>query len=276
VAGLTVALAGQAFAVTGNFERDHVNTGVGLVVFYDDAGQFAGRCSGTLLTPTVFLTAGHCTVGLDDARVYFEQDAGANLGPDGIDTVTGYPFSGGVEAASVHTMAGFDGYVTFPDTSDVGIVVLDEAVDGVRYGALPPVGSLDEIARPSRKQDVWFTVSGYGLSYLNPAQQVSFRERLSARATLTNLRSNLAGGANFAHSGNPGNGKGGTCLGDSGGPVFHRDTDVIAGLTSFGLSQQTCTGPGFAYRTDLQKVHDFVLEVASDVGEADLVRFAAP
>jgi hypothetical protein len=281
-AGVAALLAGSAVsasAITGNFEKDFTNDGVGLVVFYaDPEGEvFAGRCSGTLLTPTVFLTAGHCTDGAEAARVYFEQDAGANLDPvTGIDAVTGYPFEGGVEAASIHTMDGYDDYATFPDTSDAGIVVLDDAVENVRFGALPTVGSLDELARPSQKQDVWFTVSGYGLSYVNPAQQISFRERLKARATLTNLRSNLACGANFAHSGNPGGGKGGTCFGDSGGPVFHRDTDVIAGLTSFGLSQQTCTGPGFAYRTDQERVHDFVLAVATAVGEADLVRIAAP
>jgi hypothetical protein len=276
-AGVAALLAGSAVsasAITGNFEKDFTNDGVGLVVFYDDEGDFAGRCSGTLLTPTVFLTAGHCTAGTADARVYFEQDAGANLDPEtGIDTVTGYPFSGGVEAASIHTMDGYDDYATFPDTSDAGIVVLDDAVENVRFGALPTVGSLDELARPSQKQDVWFTVSGYGLSYVNPVQQVSFRERLKARATLTNLRSNLAGGANFAHSGDPGGGKGGTCFGDSGGPVFHRDTDVIAGLTSFGLSQQTCTGPGFAYRTDQERVHDFVEE---HLGEGETLRVVAP
>ncbi len=32
---------------------------VGLVVFYDSAGEFIWRCSGSLIDPRTFLTAGH-------------------------------------------------------------------------------------------------------------------------------------------------------------------------------------------------------------------------
>jgi secreted trypsin-like serine protease len=64
------------------------------------------------------------------------------------------------------------------------------------------------------------------------------------------LRSRLADGYDLAHSGDPGRGKGGTCFGDSGGPVFLSGSTIIMGVTSFGLSAQNCTGPGSAYRTD--------------------------
>ncbi|HEY2818817.1 MAG TPA: hypothetical protein VGK44_16980 [Casimicrobiaceae bacterium] len=33
------------------------------MVFYDETGAFAYRCSGALITPTVFPTAGHCAGG---------------------------------------------------------------------------------------------------------------------------------------------------------------------------------------------------------------------
>ena len=42
---------------------------------------------------------------------------------------------------------------------------------------------------------------------------------------------------------------GGTCFGDSGGPNFIGDTNVIAGVTSFGLNS-TCAGTGGVYRID--------------------------
>ncbi len=40
---------------------DNVHTWVGLIDFYDAGGEFFQRCSGSLISPTKFLTAGHCT-----------------------------------------------------------------------------------------------------------------------------------------------------------------------------------------------------------------------
>ena len=89
------AFATPANAITGDFVEDNEHPFVGLVVFYDADGEFVWRCTGSLLTPTVFLTAGHCadTVGgAVTARVYFQQDAGANYDPvTGVDPITGYP-----------------------------------------------------------------------------------------------------------------------------------------------------------------------------------------
>jgi hypothetical protein len=271
---MLVGLTSQAVAVTGNYEPDVVHDGVGLIVSYDDDGQFMGRCSGTLLSPTVFLTAGHCTSGATSARVYFEQDAGANYDPEvGYDPVSGYPVSGGVLAASVHTMPGYDDFATFPETRDVGVVILEQPVADVMYAALPSVGTLDRLAAGPGKKDVTFTVSGYGLNWINPVQVVSHRERMMATATLTNIKNNLTDGYNLAHSGNPGKDKGGTCFGDSGGPVFFAGTDVIAGITSFGLSAQTCGGPGFAYRTDQQDVLHWIESLVPEGETLDIVEY---
>ena len=87
-----LAWGGGASAITGNFVKDFEHPFVGLAVFYDADGEFMGRCSGSLITPTVFLTAGHCVDGATSARVYFQQDAGANYDPETqLDPVTGYP-----------------------------------------------------------------------------------------------------------------------------------------------------------------------------------------
>jgi secreted trypsin-like serine protease len=108
-----------------------------------------------------------------------------------------------------------------------------------------------------------FTVSGYGLSYTNPAKTASFRERLMATSQLVNLTSALTGGFNLQTSNNPGVG-GGTCFGDSGGPVFYGSSSstIITGVTSFGLSSQVCAGVDFAYRTDQADLITWILTQA--------------
>src|SRR4029450_12611829 len=85
VGTLAIAVA-PGSAITGNFVEDFEHPYVGLVVFYDADGEFMWRCSGSLLTDRVFLTAGHCTDQDAEespvtARVYFQQDAGANYDP---------------------------------------------------------------------------------------------------------------------------------------------------------------------------------------------------
>ena len=90
------ALTLPAAAITGtSWVDDNEHPFVGLIVFYDAAGEFVQRCSGSLISPTKFLTAGHCTdatAGVVSARVYFQQNAGANYDPaTQLDPVSGYP-----------------------------------------------------------------------------------------------------------------------------------------------------------------------------------------
>ncbi|MHA7179489.1 S1 family peptidase [Arthrobacter sp. MDB2-24] len=267
--------AAPASAITGNYVEDNEHPFVGLVVFYDESGEFTHRCSGSLLTPTVFLTAGHCTdedTGAVTARVYFQQDAGVNYDPaNELDPVSGYP-----EFCAEGTLGelcatsdelydyGFEDFAGFPNTHDVGIVILDQPIELEEYGALAVAGSLDHLATQRGRQDITFTASGYGLSYSSPVEVVSFRERLMAQSKLTNLNSALTGGFNLQTTGN-GQGRGGTCSGDSGGPVFYGgfESNVIVAVTSFGLNAY-CRGTDFAYRTDQTEV---IAWIKSVVGE---------
>jgi hypothetical protein len=269
IAVILVALAGAlatpAFAITGNYVDDYEHPFVGLAVFYDSSGQFLWRCSGALINATTFLTAGHCAdtaAGAASARVYFQQDAGKNFNPaTGVDPVSGYPETcagntlGQVCATSSEIYNyGFADFAGFPNTRDVGLVILQQPILLSEYGVLPKVGELDGLDKGRGKKDTVFTVSGYGLSLSvnqkSALSNISFRVRLMAQSTLVNLRSSLTDGFNLQTQGN-GSGRGGTCSGDSGGPVFlgGPSSNLIVAVTSFGLNA-LCRGTDFAYRID--------------------------
>jgi secreted trypsin-like serine protease len=267
------AVPASVLAITGNFVKDNEHPFVGLVVFYDAAGQFIWRCSGSLISPTKLLTAGHCAdtaEGAASARVYFQQDAGVHYDPaTQHDPVTGYPETcapgtlGTLCATSSRIYNyGFANFAGFPNTHDVGLVILDQPISLPEYGQLAQAGALDSLATARGTKDTVFTSSGYGLSLSvqqhSALSNISFRERLMAQSTLVNLRSNLTDGFNLQLQGN-GNGRGGTCSGDSGGPVFlgKSSSNLIVAVTSFGLNA-ICRGTDFSYRVDRQEVLDWI------------------
>ncbi|MFP3461355.1 trypsin-like serine protease [Arthrobacter globiformis] len=264
---LAVTTAGPAGAITGDYAKDNEHPFVGLIVFYDSTGGFNHRCSGSLLTPTVFLTAGHCTAGALSARVYFQQDAGVDWSPQtGIDPDTGYPSicaagTEGTQCATSHEMYNY-GYTTIdavPETKDAGLVILDQPIALSEYGQLAAAGTLDSLASKRGQQETAFTSSGFGISDANPAAgETSFRERLMAQSKLTNLNSASTDGYNVQTNGN-GNGNGGTCTADSGGPLFYgtAGSNTITGITSFNHNRY-CNGTNFSYRTDRQDVIDWI------------------
>jgi secreted trypsin-like serine protease len=293
VSTLAIAVT-PASAVTGNFVKDFEHPYVGLVAFYDEEGNFMWRCSGSLLTDRVFLTAGHCTDQDAEespvmARIWFHQNVGGAFDPvtGAEDPNTGYPnrcLEGDPLCAESTLLFdfGFDNFAGFPNIHDVGLIILpeDQAVDLPEYGQLAEAGFLDSLAAQGRLKKATFTVAGYGVSRTNPAQTVSFRERLMALTQLVNLNQSAnTAGFNLQLSGAPGGGRGGSCFGDSGGPTFYGgfSSDVIVGVNSwlFGFNRQTCGGTGFAFRTDTEAVIEWILGIVEQYapGELDEIQF---
>lgn len=203
---------------------------VGLMRFVDSSDGLSYRCSGTLIAPQLFLTAGHCTYGSVNVRIYLGSDYRTTglIGP----YVTGTAY-----AHSSYNPNAFYRY-------DLGVVVLDTPVTMSQYGELPVQNQLDAFKPNSHTT---FTAVGYGVQLINPAHVQKDLVRMYATPHLIQVNRGIVGDFSLLLSNNASTG--GTCFGDSGGPNFIGDTNVIAGVTSFGLNG-TCGGTGGVYRVD--------------------------
>ena len=236
--GLT---APSASAITDGVPDGDGHPYVGIMVAKDDAGAPMWRCSGTLIAPTVFLTAGHCTDGASSIEVWFQSDlepTPASFGYPGDGEVSGTPYT-----HPEYDDAAFYLY-------DLGVVVLDEAVEMSTYGELPELNQLDEYAANTKK-DATFTAVGYGLQKSFPDaaswKDSALKTRMVSYPKLNQINTGFTGDSSLLLSNNANTG--GTCSGDSGGPNFIGDSNVIAGVTSYGLNS-ACAGTGGVYRVD--------------------------
>ncbi len=226
---------------------------VGLMVAYDTNGRALWRCSGTLMSPTIFLTAGHCTESpAVSAQVWFDADVQAlPVCPSGMIGDPCYPYGGGNShtAAEIHTHPNYNPNAFF--LFDLGVVVLDTPYNPGQFGALPDLNQLDSLETQRGHHDNTFTAVGYGLqeSFPDPASflENNQRVRMVAQPHLIQINGGLVGDFSLLLSNN--HATGGTCFGDSGGPNFIGDSNVLAGVTSFGLNGN-CAGTGGVYRVD--------------------------
>jgi hypothetical protein len=242
--GLSFMAASPAFAVKYGQLDNEEHPYVGLMFAHD--GTNGWRCSGTLVSPTVFVTAGHCTDGAIFATVYFDSDAEYLKQAPG-------PFAGGWTGTPfLHPDYIPEAFFVF----DAGVVVLDDPYDLSEYAELPEAGELDAMKTRRGKQNTTFTAVGYGLQWINPVFIQQDWVRMSATPRLIQINvPGFTGSFSMLLSNN--HSTGGTCSGDSGGPNFIGDSNVIGGITSFGINSN-CAGTGGVYRLDKQHNLDFI------------------
>jgi V8-like Glu-specific endopeptidase len=228
-----------------------------LIADVDDSPAF--RCSGTLIAPTVVVTAGHCVSNYDYPEDPAEtiEVSGMRVFPDAdVDAVDHYPFAGdhSVEAVSWHEHPAYRDAPFF--VNDLGVVVLSEPIVVDEYGELPTADQLDRLKTKRGKQNTMFTAVGYGLQAINPVFVQSERVRHVAYPHLIQINvPGFTGDFSLLLSNN--HSTGGTCFGDSGGPNFLGDSNVIAGVTSFGINGN-CAGTGGVFRLDRAAEIEFV------------------
>jgi hypothetical protein len=263
-AALALTFAAPASAITGG-ERDgagHPN--VGLILFYDAEGRF--RCSATLVSPTIVLTAAHCTKDtLGKTGVTFKSEIaeqGPSPFPPAADPSAGYTAAElkaiGMLSGTAYTHPDYSDFTDVRNWNDVGVIVLDEPVTGIDTASLPPRGFLGAYAQPKLNSTL-FTVVGYGTEVRKPdsgpqkPQPMTYplvrRVTTSPGQKLTSQILQLNGVINDVRGG------GGTCFGDSGGPVF-LDGYLVAD-TSYGYTDN-CRYLGGYQRLDIKSVQDWL------------------
>ena len=255
---LSMLVVSPAAAVTDGELDGEGHPYVGLMVAQTANGAPLWRCSGTLLSPTLFLTAGHCTEApAAHVEIWFAADVESGIPGNG------YPFNGDV-GGTPYTHPQYNPNAFFH--YDLGVVVLDEPMEMGEYGELPRLNELDRLSRRRGLQDVTFTSVGYGLQESFPDaaswKENNQRVRMVAHPHLLQINTpGFTGDFSMLLSNNANTG--GTCFGDSGGPNFIGNSNVVGGVTSFGINGN-CAGTGGVYRVDRADDLDWLYGTFSD------------
>lgn len=233
VLSLAVCVAPAAAITWGVRDTAGLYPNVGTILLsVPSANAVYEQCSGTLIHPKVFLTAGHCTVGLpgylatglvDKIYVSFDFD----------------PFAPGHEWLEVEEV------ITHPDFSfksrsnwhDNGVLILKAPIEGIPVANLPEEGFLDRLeaegALGHGTNGAKFTVVGYGSSLSFPPPRIYYDDvRQFARSE---FRALLPAWLRMSQQRRTGDG--GTGYGDSGGPTFWKEPDgtlILVATTTWG------------------------------------------
>lgn len=251
---LLATSAAHAIAYGEPDEQGHPNTGAFVV---EINGVKRSICSGALISPTVYLTAAHCTRAVEQrgiTKVFVTFDSAFDR------------INGGFISGRMHTHPGYtggSGSGGMAQPYDIAVITLDVPADhvyrSISPAPLPPAGFFDQLAAKNGLNGQLFTAVGYGVREAQigsgdpdfpPTGQRSFA--VSSFNALNNAWLRLQ---QNTHTGD-----GGTCYGDSGGPNFigagTTETPVIGGITVTGDTM--CWATNVIYRLDTPEARAFL------------------
>lgn len=239
VAAVLIATAPVLTVTNGSPDGNgHPYVGIGIQPV---SGGFV-VCSGSFLSPTVFLTAAHC----------FNETTGVLVSPR---NQPPFPVVAGQAhndpnwcMGCAHGLPGFD-------THDVSVVTLLTAVTLPMYATLPTPDLVDDLPMKTSVDIVGYGVQGFIRGGGKP-QQVFTGIRFFAPSQMIQSNDTLSG--EFVKlTANPSQGTGGVCFGDSGGPDVLSGTDTVLSVNTF-VTNGECSGVTYSQRIDLPDILAFI------------------
>ena len=243
-----VAVAANAITFGELDGPRHPNVGALVADWNPDSPGPDQFCSGTLVSPTLFLTAAHCLYGWPEGTEFW-----VTFSPT-YDETAAEP-SGLVVVSSFTIHEGFAQPGGGADADDIAIVTLASA-QSATPAELPTLALLDTYSQQELRELV-FTTLGYGLVRESkkggPHGFVDETNRRVAQQTLLSLQPTWLN-LNM----NPSTGSGGTCYGDSGGPHFlgGMESNLLVSLTVTGDAM--CRATDKTYRLDTASAQEFL------------------
>lgn len=247
---VALLLVTPALAITFGQPDEGRHPNVGAMVPITPIPGLPTICTGTLISPTVFLTAAHCIVGmqamfgLNPADVYVTFDTEYTEGSETF------------EVASYAVDPNFN--QTSSNPNDLAVLILAEAVTGITPAELPPAGLLDEMQAAGGLKEQPFVAVGYGTvrDDKTGAPPAVFLDGI--RRYTTGTYSALTQSW-LKISKNPSTDEGGACWGDSGGPhflVLDGGTEILVSIT-IG-TDAACRTADWTYRLDTESARSFL------------------
>jgi hypothetical protein len=284
LAAVLIATTG-AEAITNGTSDGTAHPYVGLMMALDEGGTPLWGCSGSLLSPNLYLTAAHCTeapaahvetwfapgpIGTDPDYLAAVIAAGA-LVPCDNPAFDGFPCRGDAGGGPHPYPDACIGCEQSPlpgvAKRDVGVVALvgdGHETRGHEYAQLPSPGLVSGLRNKTAVDFV-----GYGAEFqlqipghLLP-QPPPFYRWYSTNTRMFAPSELLSG--KFINSDevirlalNASKGSGGLCFGDSGGPNLVAGTDIVIGISSYSANVN-CSGVGYSSRVDIPEVLAWIL-----------------